>query len=95
MGAIIYTGPSNRLLGLRKGAIYAGAIPEHLRKQIESDSALANFFVPLSRHAKTRRARGLAPAPVSAPSPGDRSLPKPSVLRLKRDNLWHFRIPEA
>jgi hypothetical protein len=72
--AIIYTGPSNPTLGLRNRAIYSGGTPEHLRKTIESNSALANYFVPLARYAKTPRtrarvavsastARGAGPAP--------------------------------
>ena len=78
--AIIYTGPNNPTLGLRNRAIYSGGTPEHLRESIESNSALANFFVPLSRYAKTPRTRarvgvsattargaGLAPKQIGPP----------------------------
>ena len=63
--AIIYTGPTNKLLGLRNRAIYAGGTPEHLKEELARNPALANFFVPLERHAKTRRGRAVKPA-VSA-----------------------------
>ena len=64
---IIYTGPTNKALGLRNRAIYSAEPPEHLRETIATNSALANFFVPLSRYAKVLRKFGARAGAVSAP----------------------------
>jgi hypothetical protein len=64
---IIYNGPTDKVRGLRHGAIYSGATPKHLQAEIAKNSALANFFVPLKRHAKTRRNKAGKPAAVTAP----------------------------
>ncbi len=81
---IIYTGPTDKKLGLRHGAIYSGDIPEYLRETIESNSALANFFVPLARHAmkpRKRRPEGSVSAPLSRGIPALRPYGPPIKQR--------------
>jgi hypothetical protein len=77
---IIYTGPTDKKLGLRHNAIFSGALPEHLRETIESNSALANFFVPLERYAKKPRKRaatGAVSATLSRTAPPTRQIGPP------------------
>lgn len=73
--ALIYTGPTNKTLGLRHNAIYAGdKLPAHLEDLAASNPALAHQFVPLARYAKTPRTPEKGPvskvaARASRPSP--------------------------
>ena len=62
---IIYLGPTDKKRGLRNRAIYAGGTPAHLKEELAANPALANFFVPLARHAKVRRGHRIKAA-VSA-----------------------------
>lgn len=59
---VIYTGPTNKTLGLRHNAIYKSAeLTESLRDLVKNNPALAHQFVPLERHSKTPR------SPVGGP----------------------------
>jgi hypothetical protein len=79
-GAIIYTGPTIKTLGLRNRAIFRGELPANLKTLVESNSALAHQFVPLEKYAKQRRQAvpsnvrnpekvGRKPTPARAPGP--------------------------
>jgi hypothetical protein len=64
---IIYTGPTDKRRGLRHNAIYQDdRLVPHIRALTDTNSALANLFVPLERQAKRRRQR--VPGPVSNPA---------------------------
>ena len=76
---IIYTGPTDKRLGLRHLAIYAGAYPEYLRDRIKSNPALENFFVPISRYARTAQPSQTSTGSISTPFARGGALPRRQI----------------
>jgi hypothetical protein len=67
---VIYTGPSNKKLGLRNRAIYTSPeLPAHLKALVETNSALAHLFVPLERWKTQRHVAPKGPVVTLARKP--------------------------
>lgn len=49
--ALIYVGPSNSKLGLKRFAVYNNGLPEYISAMIETNSGLSSAFMPISEFA--------------------------------------------
>lgn len=83
---VVYAGPNRVDLNLRYGMIFATSddIPDRIKAQIDSNSAFANFFIPIERFRQLPPpgSSAFARAKVAQEPPLGRTLIQPPQRRL-------------